>query len=270
MDKIELVNKYLSKDIYSTNERCKIHILKQLYFRIQFIRIMIQEWLCIKLNLYKENDTQLASLKIIDQLEKIGLKFHFSGIKKLQSLKSPVVFAANHMSPLETLILPGLLMQYTNLAIVAKEELNKQPFFSTLLKSMNTIFISRKACKNEFINLMNASCRLIEKNFSILIFPQGKRCSEFIPDNFRKIASKISSRNKICCMPIAIESSAWNQCRIFKYFGKIDTTKTVFIEFGKLEFPETPVLVQHSEIVTFIFSKLSDWNTRIKSEVYAN
>ena len=54
-------------------------------------------------NLYDGYQWVGSSRDIMKGLEKVGIKFHISGIENFKSLDTPAIFIGNHMSVLETL-----------------------------------------------------------------------------------------------------------------------------------------------------------------------
>lgn len=253
--KRNIINQYLSSNSYKTANGGEIKHWKKLYISFNLSKTVLLQWL--KLFIFKgiiSFDCQMSCLHIFHYFEKAGFKFELNGLDNLKNINCPVVFVANHMSFIETLILPGILMKYVPLSIVAKQELKKLPFLSSILNSINTIYVSRKNKREDYIQLNYKSSILIRKGYSLLIFPEGKRFSKFNPNRFRKIGLRIAVNNKICLMPIAIKSDAWESG------GKINPEKIIHFEFGNAFYPEKCDLTTHEEILGFINKNLAIWD----------
>ena len=50
-----------------------------------------------------------SSVDVRECLESAGVKMHFTGINNMRKVDGPVVFVSNHMSTLETVVLPSLI-----------------------------------------------------------------------------------------------------------------------------------------------------------------
>lgn len=254
-----LIEHYLSKDTYKTIYQSNFKRFRRFYFLFNFSKTIFFEWIKIKHNKFDLKSCQLASLKLLNYLEKVGFKFEIIGLRNLYEISNPCIFVANHMSMIETFVLPGLLMQNVKLSIIAKNELKKYLFLSSILNFIQTIFISRKNRKDDLAKLQKESSKLIKNKFSLLIFPQSTRCKEFDPKSFRKIGLRIAYDNNICLMPIAVKSDAWGLGKLIKDFGKFDINKTIYISFGELIYPNKYSLYYHEVVIKFITKSLNDW-----------
>ena len=58
---------------------------------------------------YSGDDWVTSSLGMLDALEYAGVRVHVEGVENFIKLESPCVFIGNHMSTLETFILPCLI-----------------------------------------------------------------------------------------------------------------------------------------------------------------
>ena len=67
------------------------------------------------------------SHRIVQVVESVGGKVNISGLEALSHQPGPLVYIANHMSLLETLILPGIALAFNRVTFVIKEELRHYP-----------------------------------------------------------------------------------------------------------------------------------------------
>ena len=63
---------------------------------------------------------------------------------RLRHLDGPVVIIANHMSMLETVLIPGLVVPVNELAIVVKESLLRYPLFGPVMRAVKPIAVTRR------------------------------------------------------------------------------------------------------------------------------
>jgi 1-acyl-sn-glycerol-3-phosphate acyltransferase len=58
---------------------------------------------------YDGDDWASSSLDILRAIENVGVRFEIKGFDNLRSFEGPAVFIANHMSTLETFVLPCII-----------------------------------------------------------------------------------------------------------------------------------------------------------------
>ncbi|MCP5061788.1 MAG: 1-acyl-sn-glycerol-3-phosphate acyltransferase [Ignavibacteriae bacterium] len=251
--KIAEVDSYVSKPF-------KPSFFQTLSFYPKVISIFLGANLLTKRNLYNRFNWVGTSLQIFDTLESVGVKLEISGMNHIRSLDGPVVFVANHMSMLETLILPSLIQPYNSLVYVTKKQLSSMPIFGPLNISRHNIIVGRENPREDLKTVIEEGFRRIANGRSVLIFPQKTRASKFNASSFNTLGIKLAKKNGVKVVPIAVISDAWTNGKILKDFGKLDISKKVHIEFG------TPLDIkgngseQHTEVLKFIEQKFRDWN----------
>ena len=86
-------------------------ISRRLYFIIMISLLLIYQWIKAIRGKFSFEESKHTSIKILCLLERIGIKFEIEGLSSLREVNKPVIFVSNHMSALETLILPVDLVQ---------------------------------------------------------------------------------------------------------------------------------------------------------------
>ena len=106
----------------------------------------------------------------------VGITYEIRGIEKLkkQIEKGEVIIGCNHQSTWETFIFSII---FDELAIVVKKELESVPIVGIFFKKLGCIPVDRDAGISSIRNLIKYGKIAIEKNQSILIFPNGTRSS---------------------------------------------------------------------------------------------
>lgn len=106
---------------------------------------------------------------------------------------------------------------------------------------------------------MSQGLDLLQKGYSVMMFPQSTRTLEFIPAEFNSIGVKLAGRAHVPVVPVAIKTDFWKNGRIIKDLGPIRPRKPIFMTFGE------PVCIrgngkdEHAGIVEFISSQLVRW-----------
>ena len=80
-----------------------------LHFYARFIAVIFEGAAQVKQNRYSKSRWYCSSRDTLLALERIGVSFDITGVTHLKKLQSPCVIVANHMSIMETVVLPRLV-----------------------------------------------------------------------------------------------------------------------------------------------------------------
>lgn len=235
-----------------------------LSFYSRIIKIVIQSNRKAKNNFYDDFNWVASSFDVFDALEKSGVVFEIEGMSNLKRIEDPVVFISNHMSTLETMILPSIIQPVKPVVYVIKEELANYPLFGKVAMARSPILVGRKNPREDLRIVLEDGKRAIENGKSIIIFPQKTRNKYLEVKSFNSLGVKLAKRNNVGVIPIALITDAWGNGKIIKDFGKIDPDKLVKISFGEPIIRIEEDLAAHNKVLDFIASKFAEWG---KSEL---
>lgn len=230
-----------------------------LVFYWKLLRIIIDASLKAKKDQYDDEQWIRSSMNVIRLLESVGIKLHIEGIKNIEDLDGPCVFIANHMSTLETFVLPALIQPKKRVTFVVKDTLVKYPVFKHIMLSRNPIVVSRKNAREDFKRVIEGGTERLKEGISVIIFPQTTRRVVFNPREFNTIGIKLALRANVPVVPVALKTDAWGNGKYLKDFGKIDPSKKVFFAFGKPLYIKDRGTEEHLMIIEFITNKLRQW-----------
>lgn len=202
-----------------------------------------------------------SSLEMMRALESVGVEIVIDNLSVVQKLDAACVFVSNHMSTLETFILPGIIQPYRNVTFVAKETLIKYPFFKSVILSRNPITVGRVNPRADLKKILSEGKRHLENNTSIIIFPQTTRSKIMDRSKFNSIGTKLALYAGVPIVPIALKTDAWRVGKWFKDVGKIDPAKMVHFCFGDPIFLSGNGKNTHKAIVDFISENLAVMQT---------
>jgi len=209
---------------------------------------------------YGTGDWCRTSLDLMRALENVGVRFQISGIEHLERAEAPCLIVSNHMSTLETAVLPTVIQPFRDVTFVVKESLVDYPVFKHVMRSRQPIALSQTDPRADFRKILEEGAARLEAGISIVVFPEGRRTLVFNPARFNTIGVKLAQRAGVPIVPLALQTDAWGLGgRRLQDFGKIDPKKPVHFAFGE------PLRVhgrggeENRAIIEFIQQKLELW-----------
>lgn len=251
-------NPYTDHDTYTTGT-AQTRLLPGMYFYPRLLWVIIRSGLKAKYGEYSGKDWTQSSAETLRYLEKAGVRFQITGLQNIRSTTGPVVFVSNHMSTLETMVLPCLIQPRKNTTFVVKRELLDYPFFKHILGSRDPLTVGRDNPREDLKVVLSEGKRTLENGSSIILFPQRTRSIKFIPEEFNSLGVKLAARSNAPVIPVALASDAWGNGKLMTEVGRIDHAKTVHIAFGEPLPPEEDSGELHQAVIRFIEDRLKAW-----------
>ncbi|MDF1537127.1 MAG: lysophospholipid acyltransferase family protein [bacterium] len=209
--------------------------------------------------LYDGDQWSLSSLEVFRNLESVGVRFRIENMDVLRRVNGPCVFVANHMSTLETMVLPCLIQPLMDTTFIAKESLVRFPVFGPVLRTRQPITVGRQDPRDDLRTVLEGGKDRLDGGRSIIVFPQTTRRRIFDPDQFNTIGAKLASRASVPVVPIALKTDAWGVGSLIKDFGPIDPDRSVRIAFGDPLTVRGNGREEHQQVIRFIQGKLEEW-----------
>jgi 1-acyl-sn-glycerol-3-phosphate acyltransferase len=210
---------------------------------------------------YSRKDLIRQSLGVMRALESVGVSVEISGIDHVRTVDWPCVFASNHMSAFETLVLPGIIAPFGEVTFVVKESLTRYPVFRHIMHAMNSIPVGRENPRDDLRAVLTGGKGRLGAGVSIVLFPESVRVAEFDPKRFNTIATKLARDANVPVIPLALKTDAWGVGRLVSDFGKVDLSKKVHFAFGAPLRVKDRGTEEHREVVSFIAGKLREWGS---------
>lgn len=256
---------YFESDSYHTPEKEKksffekIRTDSRIYFTYKYARVVLRTR---KEAISKVYDTKAwtdSSLEILRFLEKSGGVFDITGMEKFKNIPGSVLFISNHMSTLETMILPCIIGPHKELTFVVKESLVKHPLFGDVMRSRNPIVVGRTDPRKDLEAVMNEGTEKLQNGISIVIFPQSTRSVEFKPEEFNSLGVKLAKKAGVVVVPIALKTDFWGNGKFIKELGPLNHSKHIHIKFGDPMKITGNGKEDNQKIIDFIKASLEEW-----------
>jgi len=208
---------------------------------------------------YDYEDWRSSSWEIVKALEKVGCQLDIRGLDHLAAVDGPCVIIGNHMSTLETFVLPSLLVPYRKSTFVVKQSLIDYPVFKHVMVSRNPVVVGRSNPREDLKIVLEEGCKRLADGISLVVFPQTTRTTCFDPEQFNSIGIKLAKRAQVPVIPLALRSDAWGNGQRIKDFGVINPTSQIHFEFAPPLEINGNGQQEHQAIMSFIQSRLKDW-----------
>ncbi len=213
-----------------------------------------------KRKVFRAQDWAASSQAVVHAFEQVGGRFHFENLSAFIGLEGPCVFVGNHMSTLETFVLPVLIQPHRPVTFVVKQSLLEYPFFKWVMRSRDPISVGRTNPRDDLKAVLEGGTQRLEQGTSVVVFPQSTRSDTLDPVHFNTIGVKLAKRAGVPVVPIALKTNAWGMGRFIKDFGPVRPQLPVHIRFGSPMLIEGNGKEEHQHICDFITQALDEWS----------
>jgi 1-acyl-sn-glycerol-3-phosphate acyltransferase len=213
---------------------------------------------------YDDEQWCRSSLDILRALEQTGVQVEITGLHILNRVPGACVLVSNHMSTLETILLPGVVQPIKDVTFVIKRGIAEYPVFKHIILSRNPIVVDRASPRDDLTRVLDEGSHILESGRSIIVFPQTTRNLVFDPEQFNSIGVKLAKRTGAPVIPVAVKSDAWGIGRLVKEFGRIDPSKRVHFAFGEPITVEGRGQAEHAAVIDFICARLTSWCAQVR------
>jgi 1-acyl-sn-glycerol-3-phosphate acyltransferase len=212
--------------------------------------------------LYDDQAWANSSLEIIRFLERCSAKFRIEGMDKFRGDGGPYVFVANHMSTLETLVLPGLICPIRSVTYVVKRKLMNGFFWGPIMRSRDPIAVSRTDPRADLEVVLREGQARLAAGVSVIVFPQGTRTEVWKRGGFNSLGIKLASRAGAKVIPVALKTDFWGSSGLLRGFGPIHRDRVINMEFGDPIAVNGRGKAEHERCLDFIESRLKAWGAK--------
>jgi 1-acyl-sn-glycerol-3-phosphate acyltransferase len=229
------------------------------YFTARLADIVIRGSRLARLGLYDDAAWMQSSLRTLRSLEGCGARFHIRGLDHIRAARPPVVFISNHMSTLETFVLPCLIAPIIPVTFVVKDSLVTHPFFGPIMRSRHPIVVARKNPREDLETVLREGVARLQAGISVVVFPQSTRSARFDPSAFNSLGLKLARRAGVPFLPIALKTDFWANGRYLRDIGPLHRRRAVHIEFQPSTAVQGNGAQQHEAMARLIEEHLAAW-----------
>lgn len=208
---------------------------------------------------YGDDEFVRSSLNVLRGLERCGARFEISGLDRIRSAPGPVVLVGNHMSTLETLVLPGLVFPIKPATFVVKRKLVKGFFWGPIMRSRDPIVVRQRSPREDLETVLKEGAARLSRGMSVIVFPEGTRARRFRRENFNSLAIRLAAGTGALVAPVALKTDYWGNGLLLRGFGPVRRDRVVRFEFGEAVPVSGRGKAEHERCVGFIEERLRRW-----------
>ncbi len=205
-----------------------------------------------------------ASIRCLRAVESAGGRVNVSGLDALGQHKGPLVYIANHMSILETIVLPSLTLCFNDVTFIIKNELLKYPIIGGVMKALKLIAVHRQNPREDLKIVLNEGHKRIREGCSVVIFPQATRSTVFDEKIFNTLGVKLARKAGVPVVPIALKTDFHGNGRWIKDIGPINPELALYFKFGEPLAVTGNGRATHQRVVEFITQNLKQWGAEVR------
>ena len=155
---------YFAEDRYVTAADAPVSLLHCLLgrwrwsFYLQYFEVVMAARRLAVRGLYDDSAWAESSLAVLRTVERNRGRFDITGMDNLRRSagSGPFVFIANHMSTLETQILPVLIVPLLPVTFVVKEGLVASGAFGPIMRSRDPVVVKRRNPREDLEEVLRA------------------------------------------------------------------------------------------------------------------
>lgn len=155
--------------------------------------------------LEKKIIAEICSEWIDDVIKVFDMKLEIEGRENIP--EGPCVFIANHQGYADV---PAMIKALEGHAtgFIAKEEFRPVPLLAAWIERINGLFIPTEGRNpRESLKVINEGVELINKGFSMAIYPEGRRSWSSVMGEFKPGSFKLATKAKVPIVPITIDGT---------------------------------------------------------------
>ncbi|MBQ6138041.1 MAG: 1-acyl-sn-glycerol-3-phosphate acyltransferase [Kiritimatiellae bacterium] len=196
--------------------------------------------------------------------ERLGMNVIVEGFRNREAYDGPVMYLSNHMSTVETILLPTVLNVYGPFSYVAKASLAHLPFLGRAAANTGMVPIGRKSPREDLVSMLKVGTERIHGGDSFLIFPQGSREHVFSRRLYSSIGAKLAERAGCPVVPLVVDTRVQPRRdtgllrKVFNDFGPVDTGYDIRVCCGPV-IPCAKAKVMHEAAFDWMAGKLEEW-----------
>ena len=232
-------------------------------YHLKVLRVVLSAYTLARRGCFNTDAWARCAYLTLQNVEDCGGTIRIFNLQRLARLDRPAVYVANHMSALETMALPGILMAFGNVATIVKDSLLRYPLFGRVLTALAPISVSRRNPREDLQTVLKQGAEALRMGRSVLVFPQATRSPVFRAADFNTLGVKLARRAHAPMVAVALKTDFHGVGRYMRDFGPIHRDRPVLFAFGEPVEAGGDPRNTHRKVLGFITAHLRQWGSEV-------
>ncbi len=136
-------------------------------------------------------------------MEKYKISLNVSGLENIP--EGPVLFVSNHQGYADIPVFCAVITM-KQIGFVAKTSLGKIPVFGEWIRDIRSVFIERDDARSS-LKTMEEGINLLNKGFSLIIYPEGSRSRGPQMREFKKGSLRLATKSGVPIVPVTLDGT---------------------------------------------------------------
>ena len=239
-------------------------VWRTLGYHLCTVGVFLRAWGVVRLGRWDYGQFTASSVRMLRNAERFGGMIDVGGVEHLAQTPGPVVVVGNHMSGIETSLLPCLVLPYKPAAFVVKSSLLRYPLMGPILKALPVIAVARRNPRDDLRTVLERGTELLHAGISVIVFPQATRSTGMDVPAFNTLGVKLAGRAGVPVVPVALKTDFLGHGRWLKDAGPIDPRQAIQVRFGPPLTVRGTGKAEHQAVVGFITTHLTAWGVPVQ------
>ena len=188
------------------------------------------------------------------------------GYEHFTASDEPKVTVANHMSLVDTMLLPAMTLNGRHSSIVIKRSLWDNRLFGYIMKAVNAIPVDRKNPREDLRTVLTQGTASLKAGHNVVMYPQSTRATSFDPSLFNSLGVKLAARAGVKVIPVALKTDFQGVGVKNRDIGPLDRSLTMRVRFGPAMDVTGNGRDAHAACLAFVTDNLREWGVPIIGE----
>ena len=153
-------------------------------------------------------------------MKKYKITLNVTGLENIP--EGPVLFVSNHQGYADIPVYCAVITM-KQIGFVAKTSLGKIPVFGEWIRDIRSVFIERDDARSS-LKTMEAGAELLNKGFSLVIYPEGKRSRGPQMGEFKKGSLRLAAKSGVPVVPVTLDGTY----NVYEKKGYVQSGANVF------------------------------------------
>ena len=215
---------------------------------------------------YTDDTWMMNAQDMLSAAEGCGARVIIDGYENFTACGEPKVTVANHMSLIDTMLLPSMTLNGRHSSIVIKRSLWDNRLFGYVMKAVEAIPVDRKNPRDDLKTVLTKGTASLNAGHNVVLYPQSTRAASFNPGLFNSLGVKLAARAGVKVIPVALKTDFQGVGQKYRDIGPLDRSQVMRFRFGPAMDVTGNGRDAQAACLSFVTDTLREWGVSIVGE----